>query len=187
MSYPFTVTSHTVLYEGRVFTIERDDVRHVTGYAAVREVVRHAGGAVVVPLYDNLDVLLIRQYRYPVDGEIIELPAGKLDADENPRDCAVRELREETGCTASSVTKLTAMMTTPGFCSELLHIFLARGLRDGAQQLEEGEESIALLRVPLADAVEMCRDGRISDGKTVTGLMLAALEVGLLHAADAKA
>jgi len=181
MSSPYTVTRHTVLYEGRVYTIERDDVRHASGYEAVREVVRHDGGAVVVPLYDNHDVLLIRQYRYPVDEEIIELPAGKLGADEDPRDCAVRELREETGCTASSVKKLTAMMTTPGFCSEVLHIFLALGLRDGTQQLEEGEESIALVRVPLSEAVAMCRDGRIHDGKTVTGLMLAALEVGFFR------
>ncbi len=180
MSAAFTVTRHERLYEGRVFTIERDEVRHASGYESVREVVRHDGGAVVVPLYDNGDVLLIRQYRYPVDGEIIELPAGKLDRGEDPRDCAVRELREETGCTAAEVQKLTAMMTTPGFCSEILHIYLATGLRDGEQQLEEGEESITLLRMPLSEAIAMCRDGRISDGKTVTGLMLAALRAGLL-------
>lgn len=180
MSAVFTVTAHERIYEGRVFTIERDEVRHRSGYESVREVVRHDGGAVVVPLYDNGDVLLIRQYRYPVDEEIIELPAGKLDAGEDPRACAVRELREETGCSADAVEKLTAMMTTPGFCSEILHIYLATGLRNGAQQLEEGEESIALMRMPLPEALRMCADGRIHDGKTVTGLMLAAMRAGVL-------
>ncbi|MCB2203312.1 NUDIX hydrolase [bacterium] len=180
MNGPFTVTKHDVMYDGRVFTIERDEVRHHSGYESVREVVRHNGGAVVVPLYANGDVLLIRQYRYPIDEEIIELPAGKLDEGEDPAVCAARELREETGCSAGSISKLTAMLTTPGFCSEVLHIYLAEQLSEGTQQLEQGEESIALLRIPLREALAMCADGRIRDGKTVTGLALAALRSGMM-------
>ncbi|MBN1448169.1 MAG: NUDIX hydrolase [Bacteroidetes bacterium] len=179
----FDVTRREVVFRGRVFTIIRDEVRHARGYESVREVVEHHGGAVIVPVFDNGDVLLIRQFRYPVQGEIIELPAGKLAEDEDPLACARRELEEETGCRSANLQKLTAMLSTPGFCSEVLHIYLARELTDGEQKLEEGEESITVLRVPLSEALAMCRDGRIHDGKTVTGLMLAALEMGVLRMA----
>lgn len=186
MSNPYGVTHRDIVYEGRVFTIVRDEVRHQSGYESVREVVRHDGGSVIVPVYDNGDVLLIRQFRYPIEEEILELPAGKLSVGEDPRDCAVRELREETGCTASSLRKLTAMLTTPGFCTETLYLYLAEGLQDGAQELEEGEESISLLRMPMSEAIALCRDGSIRDGKTVTGLMLAALTLGMLSPAATK-
>ncbi|MBR9977037.1 MAG: NUDIX hydrolase [Bacteroidetes bacterium] len=178
MSTPYEVTRHEVLYEGRVFTVVRDEVRHDSGYRSVREVVEHAGGAVIVAVDGNDEVLLIRQYRYPIAGEIIELPAGKLDHGEDPLECARRELREETGCTAAQWEKLNAMLTTPGFCSEVLHVYLARGLHDGLQALEEGEESITVFRVTLREALAMCADGRIRDGKTITGLALAAMRLG---------
>ncbi|MBE0645803.1 MAG: NUDIX hydrolase [Bacteroidetes bacterium] len=178
MKNPYEITRHEIIYEGRVFTIVRDEVRHESGYASVREVVEHLGGAVIAAVHENGDVLLIRQFRYPVAGEILELPAGKLGEGEDPLECAKRELREETGCRADRWEKLTAMLTTPGFCSEVLHIFLARELHDGEQALEEGEESIAVLRVPMHEALAMCADGRIRDGKTITGLALAAMRVG---------
>ncbi|PLX33312.1 MAG: NUDIX hydrolase [Ignavibacteria bacterium] len=180
MSNPFDVTRRDIVYEGRVFTIIRDEVRHPDGYSSVREVVRHDGGAVVVPVYENGDVLLIRQFRYPLEEDILELPAGKLSPGEDPHDCAIRELKEETGCTAASMDKLMAMLTTPGFCTETLHLYLAEGLTDGEQELEEGEESITVLRVPMVEALDMCRDGRIRDGKTVTALMLASMKLGIL-------
>ncbi|MCZ7557160.1 MAG: NUDIX hydrolase [Bacteroidia bacterium] len=181
MADEFTILTHERLFEGRVFTIERDTVRHASGYESIREVVRHDGGAVIVPILPGPDVLLIRQFRYPVNREIIELPAGKLSPGEDPMHCAVRELREETGYTAAEMLPLVSMLTTPGFCSETLHLFMATGLTDGAQALEQGEESIALLRTPLAEAMRMCGDGRITDGKTVTGLTLAALKLGVLN------
>jgi ADP-ribose pyrophosphatase len=181
MTNPYEITRREIIYEGRVFTILRDEVRHRSGYAAVREVVEHHGGAVISAVDDNGDVLLVRQFRYPVEDEILELPAGKLGEGEDPLHCAQRELREETGCSALRWEKLTAMLSTPGFCSEVLHIFLAQGLRNGEQALEEGEESIMVFRVPLAEALTMCTDGRIRDGKTITGLMLTALRLGVLH------
>ena len=175
MDTPFTITRHEVVFTGRVFTIVRDEVSHRSGYTAVREVVEHDGGAVVVALFDNGDVLLIRQYRYPLQREILELPAGKLNPGEDPMECARRELEEETGWRASSLEKLTAMWTTPGFCSEVLHIYLATGLEPGTRALEEGEESITVLRVPLDEALRMCASQEIADGKTVTGLALASM------------
>jgi ADP-ribose pyrophosphatase len=181
MSSHFEVTHREVIYEGRVFTIVRDEVRHRSGYSAVREVVEHDGGAVIAAVFDGGDVLLISQYRYPVAEEILELPAGKLSPREDPLDCARRELQEETGFSAGRWEKLTAMLSTPGFCSEVLHIYLAQDLRSGEQALEEGEESIAVLRVPMHEALAMCTDGRIRDGKTITGISLAAIRLGMLR------
>lgn len=178
---PFDVTRREIIYEGRVFTIVRDEVRHASGYEAVREVVEHDGGAVVVAIDTDGSVVLIRQFRYPIAAEIIELPAGKLAPGEDPLECARRELREETGITAGSWEKLTAMLSTPGFCSEVLHIYLARDLRPGPQALEQGEESIEVLRLPLREALALCADGSISDGKTVTGLALAAMKTEYLQ------
>lgn len=185
MSNHFDLTHRDVIYEGRVFTIVRDEVRHRSGYSAVREVVEHDGGAVIAAVFDDGDVLLISQYRYPVAEEILELPAGKLAPREDPLDCAKRELQEETGFSAGRWEKLTAMLSTPGFCSEVLHIFMAQDLRSGEQALEEGEESIAVLRVPMREALAMCTDGRIRDGKTITGLSLAAMRLGMLRATSA--
>lgn len=181
MKMPFDVTRRQIIYEGRVFTIVRDEVRHRSGYESVREVVEHDGGAVVAAVTDGGEVVLIRQYRYPVAGEIIELPAGKLSPGEDPLACARRELQEETGFSAGRWDKLTAMLSTPGFCSEVLHIFLAQDLRIGEQSLEEGEESITVIQLPMREALAMCADGRIRDGKTVTGLALAAMRLGLLR------
>jgi ADP-ribose pyrophosphatase len=177
MSNSFTVTQHETLYRGRVFTIVRDEITHSSGYHAVREVVQHDGGAVVVALFENRDVLLIRQFRYPLQQEIFELPAGKLNPGEDPLECARRELEEETGWRASSLEKLTALWTTPGFCSEVLHIYLATGLEPGTLALEEGEESITVLRVPLDEALRMCATMEIADGKTIAGLTLAGMKM----------
>ncbi len=180
MANEFIVTKHELIYNGRVFDIERDEVRHASGYETVREVVRHNGGAVVAAVFENNDIILIRQYRYPVSEAIYELPAGKLDTNEDPSRCAARELKEETGWSAGKLEKLTALLTTPGFCDERLHIYLATELSEGRQKLEEGEESIEVLRLPLREAVSMCTDGRIHDGKTITGIMLSAMHVGIL-------
>ena len=177
-SNPFTILHSETIYEGRVFTVIRDEVEHFSGYTSVREVVEHHGGAVVVALFDDGDVLLVRQFRYPLRRHIYELPAGKLHRGEDPKACAARELEEETGWRAGSLDLLTSMMTTPGFCSEVLHVFLATGLVPGEQQLEEGEESLEIHRIPLAKAINMCQIGEIADGKTIAGLLLASLRAG---------
>ncbi|NOY05206.1 MAG: NUDIX hydrolase [Chlorobi bacterium] len=162
-----------LIYSGRVFRVERDEVLHRTGYRSVRECVVHDGGAVVCPVFANGDVLLIRQYRYPIDRHILEFPAGKLQPDEPPEKCALRELEEETGYRAARLIDLGGMYTTPGYSNEILYLFVARGLEPGAQNLESGEESITTVRVSFTEAEEMVRDGRIMDGKTIAALYRA--------------
>ena len=164
-----------IRYTGRIMDLIVDEVEEPSGRHSVREVVRHPGGAMVVPLLDDGRVILVCQFRYPFQAFIVECPAGKRAGDEAPETCAARELREETGYIASSMEKLTAIQTTPGFCNEVLHLFLARGLSPapGGQQLEETEQNLTLLTVPLAEAVAMVEDGRIADGKTICGLLLA--------------
>src|SRR5947208_2952333 len=134
------------LYEGKVFNVIVDDVEYPSGNRSVREVAEHTGGAVALAVFPDESIILIHQHRYPFDQFIWELPAGKLNAGEDPLHCAQRELQEETGFTAQSWTKLTAIYTTPGFCSEVLHIYLARELRElpGGRNLEEGELTMTM-------------------------------------------
>jgi ADP-ribose pyrophosphatase len=161
-------------YTGRVFSLIVDEVEYASGNHAVREVAAHPGGAAVVPLFDDGTVMLVHQYRYPVKKELFELPAGKLDAGEDPKLCAARELEEETGYIAGSLKKLTEIYTSPGFCNEQLHIYLATGLTKSSsgQQLEEGELDLTIHRVPLEQVVAMIEQGEIVDGKTICGILM---------------
>ena len=123
-------------------------------------------------------VVLIRQYRHAAGGYIWELPAGVLAPDEPPEACAARELAEETGVVARELRRLGTMLTTPGFCDERIHLFLARGLTDGAHAREFDEAIAEIARVPLAEALARVRNGEIVDGKTIVGLHLAAAALG---------
>ncbi|HTY38270.1 MAG TPA: NUDIX hydrolase [Bacteroidota bacterium] len=177
-------------YNGKVFSLIVDEVEYLSGRHGVREVAEHPGGAVVVPLLDDGSVLLVRQYRYPVKTELLELPAGKLDPGEDPRVCAARELEEETGYIAGSIRKLTSIFTTPGFCSEQLHIYLATQLTKSplGQRLEEGELDLVVRQVPLNEIVAMIGRGEIVDGKTICGIMLTdhQLRSGALQRSEPK-
>ena len=170
-----TRLSHEVLYRGKVFDLEVDRIRYPSGNEGIREVARHPGGAVTVPLFPDGTVLLVRQYRYPLQGYTLELPAGKLDEGEDPAHAARRELEEETGWLAGRLEKLTALLTTPGFCTEVLHIFLATDLHESPRghRREEGEIGMSLQVVPLADALAMVERMELTDAKTIAGLFLA--------------
>jgi ADP-ribose pyrophosphatase len=136
------------------------------------QIVRHPGGAAVLPLHDDGTVTLIRQLRPATDGFMIEAPAGRLDPGEEPAACALRELAEETGIAAQTAEYLGPLHTSPGFLDEVIHLFLATGLNSTAAFPEEYED-IATVRIPLAEAVQMAKDGRISDGKTIALLFRA--------------
>jgi len=162
------------VYDGRVFNIIVDDVEYPSGNKSVREVAEHIGGSVVLALFPDETIILIKQHRYPLDAFIWELPAGKLNIGEDPLHCAQRELEEETGYRAHTWKHLTSMYTTPGFCSEVLHIYLATGLAEvpTGRQLEEGEATMTMSIVSLKEAIHMIERKEIRDGKTICGILL---------------
>jgi ADP-ribose pyrophosphatase len=173
MSIPKPIKSER-LYQGRIFDLVIEEVEDPPGNIRKCEIVSHNGGSVVIPLLDNGDVLFVSQYRYPFKKFVLEAPAGKLERNEDPLDCAKRELLEETGYTAEKFEKLTGIFTTPGFCNEVLHIYLATELNKShlGQNLDEGEHSLTIHSHPLSKAIEMIEHGEITDSKTIVGILL---------------
>ena len=165
------------IYKGRIFEVALDTVRE-GAKTYTREVVRHGGGASVVPVFADRTVALVRQYRHPTVRYLLELPAGKLEADERPETCAARELEEELGVVAGRLEQLSEFFTTPGFCAEKLWVFLATELTESAQKLED-DEIVEVVRLPFARALEMISSREIEDAKTIIGLLLAAARLGI--------
>lgn len=171
MTQPETLSSEEI-YHGKTFKVRIDDVRE-DDLTYQREIVVHRGSAVIVPLFDDGTVGLVRQWRHPAGKYLLEIPAGSLEEGEDPRTGAIRELEEEIGCTAQSVEKLTEFYVSPGFVTEKMHVYLAAGLTETAQNLDE-DERIDIVRLPLAEALEMCETNAIEDAKTIIGLTFAA-------------
>jgi len=172
------------VYAGRIVSLDVDQVRYPDGSVGELEIIRHPGASAVVPMLSDLhgpdpQVLLLRQYRYAADGELFEVPAGRLEPGEAPEACAVRELKEETGCTAERVQFLVTMFTTPGFTDERIHLFLATGLTRGEPQ-HEVDEFAELVTFPFTRALDMIRTGEIHDAKTAVALLyVAGFQAGL--------
>jgi ADP-ribose pyrophosphatase len=162
------------IYRGRVIDLNVEKVTLPNDVEVELEVIRHPGGAGVVPLFEDHSIVLIRQHRHCAGGEIWEIPAGRIDEGENPLDCAVRELGEEVGYKCSHIEKLTAVYSAPGFCTEKIHIFLATGLTPCEKNQEE-DEIIEVVKMPLDEAVEKVRSGEIDDAKTVVAILLTYL------------
>jgi len=158
------------IYAGRVVTLRLKSFLQPDGSTRLREIVEHAPGAAVVALDAEMHVLLVRQHRPAVHVDVLELPAGLVDPGEVPIDAARRELREETGYVAGRLEPLISFYSSPGFSTELIHIFVATDLREGTAQHED-EEEIEVVRLPLEAAIERVLHGEISDAKTVAGLL----------------
>lgn len=159
------------VHRGPRFSVEAVSWRDGQGRALEREVVRHPGAVLIVPLLDEDRLVLIGNFRVAVNERLWELPAGTLEPPEPPLDAARRELEEETGYRAAEVLPLGQFYTSPGFCDELMHVFTARGLEKVGQRLEAGED-IEVRIVGRDEALGMIADGSIRDGKTIAGLHL---------------
>lgn len=164
--------SSDIILNGKIFDIERLKVSTPYGNTATRDILRHPGAAAVLPLDSDGSVYMIRQYRKPIDEITIEIPAGKLDADEKPSICAARELKEETGLTAGEMFFLTSMYPTFAVSDEVIHIYLATGLTRGEQDLD-ANEYVTVEKYPLKDLVELVIKGVIQDAKTITAILMA--------------
>lgn len=162
------------IYEGRVINLRKDTVESKSGHPFIREVVEHPGATAIVPVTEDGKLILIRQYRHATGKTLLEIPAGTLDPRETVEACARRELLEETGYRARQWTKLFHCYLAPGYSSELIHVYLARRLSRGVQEVEE-DERIRVVEVTLAEAVKMIRRNEIQDAKTISGILAAQL------------
>ena len=172
-------TGSEEIFDGIVLHVQRDTVKLPNGSEAVREVIRHIGAVCVIPVLENGDVVMERQFRYPLDRVILEIPAGKLDAADEDRFSAIqRELREETGYTADEWTVLGDFHPAPAYSDEYITMYMARKLRRGDRHLDE-DEFLDVCTVPLKDLVEDVMAGKISDAKTQVCVLKAARLLGL--------
>lgn len=162
------------VWRGRVLAVDVDRVRLADGRETVRDVVRHPGAVVIVPLFADTTVLLERQYRYAAGEVLLELPAGTLETGEAPLECARRELAEETGHVAGQWEPLATFYAAPGFCDERMHAYLATELTAGGASHPDHDERIDLVRVPLDQALRLVDSGEIRDAKSIVALLLLA-------------
>jgi ADP-ribose pyrophosphatase len=165
------VNSKATLYEGRVFKLLRENVTLNNGVTVDLDVIHHPGASAMIPISDNDNVILIKQYRHAIGDFIWEIPAGTLDLNETPLECAKRELIEETGFSANTWQKLGEITPVPGYSNERIHMFLAADLVPAEQDLDK-DEMLDVHEVSLGKAVEMIHEGAIQDSKTIAGLFM---------------
>ena len=169
--------SEEEIYRGRIFKVSLATVRE-GDVVYTREIVAHPGSAVIVPVFDDKSVALVRQYRHPAQKYLLEIPAGSLSPGEDPETGARRELEEEIGVLAGKVEKLIEFYVSPGFLGEKMHVYLATDFTFTKQNLEE-DELLKIERIALSSAGEMLKNGAVEDAKTIIGLTLAAARFGI--------
>lgn len=159
-----------IVYDGKILRLRVDEARLPNGRVAKREVVEHNGGVCIAALTDEEELLFVRQYRYPYQQVVTELPAGKLERGEDPFEAGRRELTEETGASAAEYYHLGQLYPSPGYCGEIITLYLATGLQYGQMNPDE-DEFLTVERIPLAEAAEMVMRGELPDAKTQTAVL----------------
>jgi ADP-ribose pyrophosphatase len=172
MQKPPEILSTRDIYKGKIFDVVESDIRH-DEVEYKREIVVHKGSAVIVPLFDNGTIALVRQYRYAAEKFLLEVPAGTLNKNEDPEIGAARELEEEIGVRAGKIEKLAEFYVSPGFLTEKMFLYLATDLTETKQALEV-DEILSIERHPIADALDLVRRGEIEDAKTIIAITLVA-------------
>ncbi|MGL4483611.1 MAG: NUDIX hydrolase [Anaerovoracaceae bacterium] len=172
MTHNEKTISSEMIYEGKVLNLRRDKVTVRDNKTGYREIIEHNGGALVVAITKENNLVLVKQFRKAVEKDILELPAGKREKGEDPLETITRELREETGYTAGKIEELGGIYPSVGYTSEELFIYLATELTPGETDFDESE-AIDIYEIPFDEAVQMVIDGRINDGKSVAGILLA--------------
>lgn len=164
-------------YDGKIVKLFVDKAEVENGYIVKREVIKHPGGVCVVPLDEDENVIFVRQFRYPHKRVFLEIPAGKLEYGENHRECGLRELKEETGCVCDSFEYLGNLVPTPAYDTEIIHMYLARGLHAGEQNLDK-DEFLETEKIPLKKAAEMIIKNEIADAKTQVAILKTMFLLG---------
>jgi len=170
-------TQTKVIYEGKVVQLQVDDVLLPNGKEAKRELIKHPGAVAIIPITKNKKIVMVEQYRKPLEKSIIEIPAGKLEKGESPEITAVRELEEETGYTTKKLTKVTSFYTSPGFADEIMHIYVSDELEklDFPPALDE-DEFVEIHELTLAEAKQYIQEQRIHDAKTIYAILYLELQ-----------
>lgn len=168
------------IFDGRIVKLRVDEVELPNGKTSTRELIKHPGAVALIAVTDEKKIVLVEQYRKPMEKALVEIPAGKLDAGEDPKDCAIREMEEETGYECEVIEPLISMYTSPGFADEIVHLFVAKGLKkkENARGLDE-DEFVDILEVTLEEALELIRDERIQDAKTAYAIQYLQLQEAL--------
>ncbi|OCB93947.1 ADP-ribose diphosphatase [Bacillus amyloliquefaciens] len=168
------------LYDGKVIDLYLEDVELPNGKTSKREIVKHPGAVAVLAVTEEGKIILVNQFRKPLERTIVEIPAGKLEKGEEPEHTALRELEEETGYTAETLTKITAFYTSPGFADEIVHLFLAEGLSPLKEKRElDEDEFVEVMQVTLDEAVKLTEERRVYDAKTAYAIQYLQLKEAL--------
>ena len=167
-------------FKGEILDVRVDQVVLPSGRKAEREVVSHKGAVGLIPITADNNLILVRQYRHPISGELIEIPAGKLDKGEKPVDCARRELCEETGMTSDKITELARFYTTPGYSNEFFYLYLAECLKTADLHEQPEEEIVGTMTITFDQALNMIDSEEIKDGKTIAAICLAKIHLDRL-------
>lgn len=168
--YETTLNSKNI-FSGRLLKLRIDEVMLPNGRKSTREIVEHPGAVAVVAVNNDNDIIMVRQYRKPIEQELLEIPAGKLEKGESKEACAKRELMEETGYYPNDMKHITSFYTSPGFSNEIIHLFLAKNLEKKAGEADF-DEYLQSENVSLGEVIKKIRNGEIVDSKTITGLLL---------------